>query len=300
LALLLMFGHIGAVEMGMGRMKCRFVRAVVETVQQQTAGGALTRLRGGLPAYLLGLLSRDVLGQIERDATIDFDAGIELLLAIDRVLCGGSGVVTSRATSALASRVLSQSSGLIVPGDSLATLQHLRAPFEQPFVEVDLRFHARRTPEGFLLELQLPAHPQGTRWLCSAGLGYAEAAATFSGNGSSRLRFHTELKGDRARVVGRQMSSGIMTVSGDPLRSREERQKALSTRRRPSGTNAVREVDEILSRASNAGTVLGPSLARARSGSYPGAAGEPKARAGSGLRPAASGPGRPRSRKSAV
>jgi hypothetical protein len=287
------------------RVKSRFIRAVVETVQQQTAGGALTRLRGGLPAYLLGLLSRDVLGQIERDATIDFEAGIELLLAIDRVLCGGSGVVTSRATSALASRVLSQSSGLIVPGDSLATLQHLRAPFEQPFVDIDLRFHARRTPDGFLLELQLPGRPQGTRWLCSAGLGYAEAAATFSGKGSSRLRFHTELKGDLARVVGRQLASGIMTLPGARLPSREERQKSVATRRRSPGTNAVREVDQILSRASSAVTSLGPStprpgVVRARSGSYPVAASEPGAPDTSSARSAENRPGRPRSRKSAV
>lgn len=289
----------------MGRVKSRFVRAVIETVQQQTAGGALTRLRVGLPPYLLGVLSRDVLGQIERDATIELEAGIELLLAVDRVLCGGSGVVTSRATSALASRVLSQSSGLVVPGDSLATLQHLRAPFEQPFVDVDLRFHARRTPEGFLLELQLPGRPQGTRWLCSAGLGYAEAAAAFSGKGSSRLRFHTELRGDLARVVGRQMPTGIMTLPAAQLPPREERARSGSARRRPSGTNAVREVDQILNRVSTAVAPLGPntprpSLARTGSGSsYPGAASEPSARPGSGVRPAQSGPGSPRSRKSA-
>jgi hypothetical protein len=289
----------------MGRVKSRFIRAVVETVQQQTAGSALTRLRAGLPAYLLGLLSRDVLGQIERDATVDFEAGIELLLAVDRVLCGGSGVVTSRASSALASRVLSQSSGLVVPGDSLATLQHLRAPFEQPFVDVDLRFHGRRTPEGFVLELQLPGRPQGTRWLSSAGLGYAEAAATFSGKGSSRLRFHTELKGDLARVVGRQMASGIMTLPGAQLPSREERQRSVSTRRRSPGTNAVREVDLILNRASSAVTPHGPStarpsVARARSGSYPAAGREPGEHGTSGMRPAESGPVRPRSRKSAI
>lgn len=289
----------------MGRVKGRFVRAVVETVQQQTAGAALARLRAGLPTYLLGLLSRDVLGQIERDATIDFEAGIELLLAIDRVLCGGSGAVTSRATSALASRVLSQSSGLIVPGDSLATLQHLRAPFEQPFVDVDLRFHARRTPEGFVLELQVPGRPQATRWLCFAALGYAEAAGTFSGNGSSPLRFHTELKGDLARVASRQMSTGVLALSGARLPPGGERQRAISPRRRPSGTNALREVDQILNRGSSAGTSLGPStprpsLARARGGAYPGAASEPHARPQSGLRPAESGPARPRSRKSAV
>lgn len=294
----------------MGRVKSRFVRAVVEMLQQQTAGGALARLRAGLPAYLLGLLSRDVLGQLERDATIELESGIELLLAMDRVLCGGSGIVTSRAASALASRVLSQSSGLVVPGDSLATLQHLRAPFEQPFVNVDLRFHARRTPEGFSLELQLPGHPQGTRWLCYAGLGYAEAAATFSGNGASQLRFHTDVKGDLARVLGRQIPTGIVTLPASRLPAREERVKASSTRRRLSSTNAAREVDQILSRVPTGATSRGPrtprpSLARTQGGSsYPGAVGgdprEPSSRTESGVRPAVSAPGRLRSRKSAV
>lgn len=294
--------------MGMGRVKSRFVRAVVETVQQQTAGGALARLRAGLPAYLLRVLSRDVLGQIERDATIELDAGIELLLGVDGVLSGGSGSVTSRALCALASRVLSQSSGLVVPGDSLGTLQHLRAPFEQPFVGIELSFQARRTADGFVLELQSPGYPRGTRWFCAAGLGYAEAAATFSGNGASRLRFQTEIRGDAARVVGRHISTGVMTLSGAQLPAKDERQRPSTPRRRPSGTNAVREVDEILNRVGSAVTSLAPNtprpgVARARSGADPSSLREPAqpgSRVASGVRPAAAGAARPRPRKSAI
>jgi hypothetical protein len=288
----------------MGRVKNRFLRAVVETVQQQTGGGALARLRGGLTPYLLRMLSREVLGPPERDATIDLEAGIELLLAIDRVLCGGSGVVTARATSALASRVLSQSSGLVVAGDAVATLQHLRAPFEQPFVDVDLRFHVRRLPDGFVLELHLAGRPQATRWLSSAGLGYAKAATTFSGSGSPRLRFDTELSGDLARVMGRHAPTSLISVPAAPQQAqRDERLRLSAPRRRSSPTNAAAQVDEILNRVSAAlPSPPNPGVARVRSAAYtpPGEAEQARAQPPSGVRPAERGALAPRSRKSAI
>ena len=133
----------------MGCIRSRFLRAVVETVHQETAGTALPRLREGLQPHLRGLLQREVLGAHDRDATVELVPALDLLLAIDRVLCGGSGVITTRIASALASRVLSLSAGLVVPGDAVATLSHLRAPFEQPFVDTALDYQVRRSAEGF-------------------------------------------------------------------------------------------------------------------------------------------------------
>lgn len=232
----------------MGRVKSRFVRALVESVQQETGGTALARLRSGLPPYLLRVLSRDVLGLPDRDASMDVDAGIELLLAIDRVLCGGSGVVMARATAALASRVLSQSDGLVVPGDTVATLQHLRAPFEHPFIDVDVRYSARRNSEGFVFELELLGHPRAVHWLMAAGLGYARAAAKFSGQSSAPLlRFDTSIVGDQARIVARKAESGTLNLSREIQSSRDERAR-LAQRRRSSPTNAAARVDEILGR----------------------------------------------------
>ena len=46
----------------MGCIRSRFLRAVVETVHQETAGTALPRLREGLQPHLRGLLQREVLG----------------------------------------------------------------------------------------------------------------------------------------------------------------------------------------------------------------------------------------------
>ena len=232
----------------MGRIRSRFLRAVVETVHQETAGTALPRLREGLQPHLRGLLQREVLGTIERDATVELVPALDLLLAIDRVLCGGSGVTTTRVASALASRVLSQSAGLVVPGDAVATLSHLRAPFEQPFVETAIDFQARRSADGFVLELSMGTELRAARWLAAAGLGYAKAAARFSGESATRLRLFSEVTGDVARVLGRQMDSGVVNVrSSLPAPPTRERQPA--PRRRPTPTNAAARVDQILSRA---------------------------------------------------
>jgi hypothetical protein len=249
-----MFRDIGAVRNAMGRVKSRFIRALVESVQQETGGTALARLRSGLPPYLLRVLSRDVLGLPDRDASMDVDASIELLLAIDRVLCGGSGVVMARATAGLAARVLSQSEGLVVPGDTVATLQHLRAPFEHPFIDVDVRYSARRNSEGFVFELELLGHPRAAQWLIAAGLGYARTAAKFSGQSSGPLlRFDTTIVGDQARIFARKGESGTLSLERELQSSREDRSR-LAQRRRSSPTNAAAQVDEILGRGSAPGS----------------------------------------------
>lgn len=296
-----MFADMGAVRMAMGRVKSRFLRAVVETVQREASGTALNRLRAGLPAYLLRLLSRDVLGPLERDASVDVDAGIELLLAVDRVLCGGSGVVTSRATASLASRVLSSSPGLVVPGDTVATLQHLRAPFEQPFIDVSLDFSLRSSPDGFVLEVHVGGRPQAARWLCSAGLGYARAAATFSGNGAARMRLYDELAGDVARVMGRHTATGVYNIPRGTAPAQPDRTRPL--RRRSSATNLAAQVDEILNRVSASSpppSRAEPQKAAAspRPPASPGSAGLPESRPKSGVRPAVN-VAAPRARKSA-
>jgi hypothetical protein len=258
-----MVADMRAVKSSMGRVRSRFLRAVVETVHQETAGAAMARLHDGLPTHLRVLLHREVLGTHERDASVELDSAIDLLLSIDRVLCGGSGVVTTRVAAALASRVLSQSAGLVVPGDAVTTLSHLQAPFEQPFIDVPLNFSARRVHDGFVLELHVPNEPRAARWLGSAGLGYAKAATRFSGEGVARLRLFLEITGDVARVLGRHTDSGVVSVpaSAPPVSSRDERGRPL--RRRSTPTNAAARVDQILSRATPGAGMTAPET-RAR------------------------------------
>lgn len=251
----------------MGRIKSRFVRALIECIQQETSGKALARLRSELPPHLLRLLSREVLGGLAPDATLDLDAGIELLLVTDRLLAGGSGMLTSRANAALASRVLSQSSGLVVPGDTFVTLQHLRAPFEQPFVDVALRFLVRRASDGFALELQLPGNPRAAQWLGGAGTGYIMAAARFSGDNFSALRLETELAYDITRVVARRGALQTVPVP-PPVEAPASPRQPSGVRRRPP-TNASERVQEILNRATSAsgarrGPAAPPPLPRSR------------------------------------
>lgn len=237
----------------MGRIRSRFLRACVEIIHQETGGAALPRLREGLPPALRGML-RDVLSSTERDASVDLGPGLELLLGIDGVLCGGSGLVTTRIATSLASRVLSQSAGLVVAGDTVTTLQHLRAPFEHPFLEVSLHFAARRMPDGFTLELNLPHEQRATRWLAAAGLGYAKAATQFSGESTARLRLYADGTGNLARVLGRNTDSGVVTLitgsTGNNGASSSAGRDGSRPARRASGpTNAAARVDQILSRA---------------------------------------------------
>jgi len=231
----------------MGRIRSRFIRALIESIQRETGGSALGRLRAGLSPHLRDLIAHNVLGPLAPDATLDLGAGMELLMACDRVLCGGSGAVTVRAMTRLASSVLSQSSGLVVAGDAVRTLQHLRAPFEQPFTEVELSYSARRSPEGFVFELSLSRQPHATRWLGWAGLGYARAATTFSGQGEP-FRFSTEFDANMARVLGRgsQVSAApppaSAPVPAPPRRPSSQRRRAVTT-------NAAAQVDQILTRS---------------------------------------------------
>jgi hypothetical protein len=278
----------------MGRVRSRFLRAVVETVHQETAGTAMARLREGLPSHLRQLLHNEVLATHERDASVELEPALDLLLSIDRVLCGGSGVVTTRVATALASRVLSQSAGLVVPGDAVATLSHLRAPFEQPFIDVPLHFAARRGQDGFVLTLHVPNELRAARWLGSAGLGYAKAATRFSGEGLARLRMYLEISGDVARVLGRHTDSGVVHVpSGAPAAGREERPRP--TRRRSIQTNAAARVDQILSRATPSAGLPAPGSRLSgpirTSSPPPSASTRPEAPSHeSGTRPLAAGP----------
>jgi hypothetical protein len=231
----------------MGRIKSRFLRALVESLQQETSGSALTRLRHGLPPHWLRVLSRDVFGRVEHDAALELDAGSDLLLAIERVLSGGSGQLMVRAASSLASRVLYGSPGLVIPGDFVRTLRHLRAPFEQPFFDTDLRFSVHGSALGFVLEVELPGMPSAARWLGWLGLGYAEAAASFSGHDPAQFRFDTRLSGEVARITGRRVHTGLVELPGlqPPLAPARD----APLRRRTPPTNAAARVDQILSRA---------------------------------------------------
>jgi hypothetical protein len=236
-----------AVKTAMGRIRSRFIRALIESIQRETGGTALGRLRGGLSPHLRDLIAHNVLGPLAPEATLDLGAGMELMMACDRVLCGGSGSMTVRAMTSLASRVLSLSSGLVVAGDAVRTLQHLRAPFEQPFAEVELTYSARRSSEGFVLELSLSGQPHATRWLGWAGLGYARAASTFSGQ-VEPFRFSTEFDVNMARVLGRGSQASAPAPAMRPAAAAPPRRPS-SQRRRAVTTNAAAEVDQILSRS---------------------------------------------------
>jgi hypothetical protein len=235
----------------MGRIRSRFVRALVESLQQETSGSALTRLRHGLPPHWLRVLSRDVFGRVEQDAALELDQGIDLLMAIERVLSGGSGKLIVQAASSLAARVLYGSPGLVVPGDFVRTLQHLRAPFEQAFLDADLHFSVHGSALGLVLELELHGLPSAARWLSWTGLGYAQAAASFSGHNPLQFRFDSQLSLGAARVTGRRVHTGLVELPElrPAATPSSVASRSLPGRRRTPAPSLAARVDQILSRA---------------------------------------------------
>jgi hypothetical protein len=226
-------------------IRSRFVRVIMESVQLQTGGQGLSRLKQQLPARLMRLLSRSVLSARDHDETIELSLAIELLLAVDQALSGGSGQTLRRAATALSTRILANGRELVAAGETVRTLKCLRAPFEQPFVNVTLEFDVQRTPGGFALSVSLSGHPQASPLLAAFALGYAQSAVTFSGDQERVFGLSAESLGDRALIVGRISSSNpsisrVELPEGDKpgLRSR------APTRSRPS---LAAVVDQILS-----------------------------------------------------
>jgi hypothetical protein len=294
-----MSAHIGAVSILMGRLKSRFVRALVETLQQETAGTALPRLRHGLPPHWLRVLSREVFASTDQDATLDLDTGIDLLLAIERLLSAGTGKVMIAAAASLASRVLYGSPGLVVPGDTLRTLRHLRAPFEQPFLGADVRFVVAGSELLYSLELALPELPTAARWLAWTGVGYVQAASSFSGHDPAHFRFEPQLSGEVVRISARRIHTGVVALPSSALPSTSGLRN-VPVRKRTPPTNAAARVEQILSRAQSARNPSEPAprasapdaSTRSASSMPPSTAGAPASAtpAQSGTRPALGGP----------
>lgn len=232
----------------MGRLKSRYVRALVETLQQETTGTALPRLRHGLPPHWLRVLSHEVFASTDQDATLELDTGIDLLLAIERLLSAGTGKVMIAAASSIAARVLYGSPGLMVPGDTLRTLRHLRAPFEQPFVDAEVRFAVDGSEPAFALELALGGLPTAARWLAWTGLGYVQAASSFSGHDPAHYRFEPQLSGELVRISARRIhNTGAVDLPSSS--ATRPALRSVPVRRRTPPTNAAARVEQILSRA---------------------------------------------------
>ncbi len=226
-------------------VRSRFLRVIMESVQLQTGGQALSRLKQQLPTRLMRVLSRSVLSARGHDETIELRLAIELLLAIDQALCGGSGQVLRRAATALSTRILANGRELVSPGETVRTLKCLRAPFEQPFVNVTLEFEVQRTPVGFMLSVSLPGYPQASPVLGAFALGYAQSAVTFSGDHERVFGLSAESFGERALIVGRISSSNPSLAKASVT---DNERTSLRTRPQPrSRPSLAAVVDQILS-----------------------------------------------------
>ncbi|MET0409760.1 MAG: hypothetical protein ABW217_00625 [Polyangiaceae bacterium] len=215
----------------------------MESVQLQSGGQALSRLKQQLPTRLLRVLQRSVLSARGHDETIELSLALELLLAVDQALCGGSGQVLRRAATALSSRILAHGRELVSPGETVRTLKCLRAPFEQPFVNVTLEFDVQRTPVGFMLSVSLPGYAQASPVLGAFALGYAQSAVTFSGDHERVFGLSAESFGERALIVGRiSTSNPSLTKVGAADNDRTSLRARPPTRSRPSLAAVVEQI----------------------------------------------------------
>lgn len=224
-------------------VRSRFLRVIMESVQLQTGGQALSRLKQQLPTRLMRVLQRSVLSARGHDETIELGLAIELLLAVDQALSGGSGQVLRRAATALSTRVLANGRELVSPGETVRTLKCLRAPFEQPFVNVTLEFDVQRTPVGFMLSVSLPGYPQASPVLAAFALGYAQSAVTFSGDHERVFGLSAESFGERALIVGRiSTSNPSLAKAGSGGHDRVSVRAKTPTRSRPSLSAVVEQI----------------------------------------------------------
>lgn len=241
-------------------LRCRFARVLIESVQMSSGGRAMPKLRQQLPAHVLRLLTRSVLTVRDPAETLELEAAVELLLAVEQVLSGGSGQTLRRAAAALSARVLAHGRELVAPGQTVRTLKCLQAPFEQPFVNTRVIYDVQRTPTGFTLEVGLPGHTSSAPVLGAFALGYAQSAIAFSGDHERVLGLSAEPQGDRVCVVGR-LSSSIPNLPRAPSAAPE---RPLARSRTPAKLrpSLFAQVDRILN--GQASTLGEPSRSSAR------------------------------------
>src|SRR5687768_15438533 len=111
----------------------------------------MARLRTDLPPRLAQLLTDDVLGSRDNNASLALEDAESLLFAIDSALGGGTGSTLEEAGRVLAARIISEGGGAIASGGLMATMSRLGAALEPPFQSVRLIFAVEPNQDGFTL-----------------------------------------------------------------------------------------------------------------------------------------------------
>ena len=231
------------------RLRCWFLRDVVDAAQRASRGAARATLAERLPERLVAHLDPVTLGTSGAEDTVSLDDGEELLLAIDSALGDGSGRVLSEIGSELASHRLSRSGGFAATSDLIGVLVRARVTiFEHAFVGVSLHFDITSTDTGFDLELGIPGRPRAAKALRYLAVGVIRTCASMSREtGSADLKLFGATIGDRARLTARYPKRSVRPQEpAEPPRTHRRSSRSL---RAVTGTHLREEVDRILSSA---------------------------------------------------
>jgi hypothetical protein len=237
-----------------------FLRDVLDVLDRELGSPVLGRLPERLPPRLRDYVVLETLRSSSPVDTIPIADAEELLLGIDGALGDGSGKVLEGAMIELASRLLSQSGGLLV-SDLMGTVARLRTTLERPFVEIDVMYELKKTDTGFSLTVGLQGRPRAARILRHLATGTIRAAHRFCREAiDEELRIYGETLGDRATLDARYRQP-VVPASAPPDPTPFSRRTSRAVRAmQPTLSD---EVERILSRAPS-GEFASPLSTRVR------------------------------------
>ena len=191
----------------------------MEAAERQSGVAAVAGLRVKLPPRLALHASLERLRAGTVVDTIPLEEAEEILLSLDSLLGDGTGKLLENIGVDLATRVLSQGSGLARSGDLAGTVVRLQAFLEYPFVGVPLLFELRRNQTGFSLAVGVPGHSRATRAMRHLTVGAIVAAEHFAREvGAHQLSLVADNIADRASISARYLPEAIVEQEPPPSR----------------------------------------------------------------------------------
>lgn len=181
---------------------------------------------------------------------VDLSSAEVLLLGLDAALGAGDGAMLELAGRDIFAHRMAADASLVVPGDLLSTVRHLRAPLSYPFVELELGWDVASSSSGLMLFIVAPRHPRSARILQYITTGALRSAQRFVTAGrnpnidivGSTIADRVTLSARHAKEASKSVTVPI-TAAPDGLTGRFAR----AGLRTPS-QSTLKEVEAILSR----------------------------------------------------
>lgn len=228
-----------------GRLRSRFIRTLIESMQVGAGTETMTFLQALLPERLRIMLTDEVMAANPSNQSVSLEDAEALLFEIDAATADGSGRGLENAGRGLAARILTEGTDGFAVGDLLSAARRLEAPLAQALVDASLTFEVDIQPNGFTLAMGVAGRPRFARLLQHVATGYIQSAATGTGSAGALLRTHTETFGDRGRLTVEYRDQDPAPTSQRPVPSQRRRPPVAM---RAGGLAA--EIERILGRSS--------------------------------------------------